>query len=44
VPFIFSGDEAADVGVDHHTPVTDEYPQRGNEFTGNIEKVTIDLK
>jgi hypothetical protein len=44
VPFIFSADETADVGVDHHTPVSDQYPQRGNEFTGKIAKVTIDLK
>jgi hypothetical protein len=44
VPFIFSADETTDVGVDHHTPVSDQYPQRGNEFTGKIEKVTIDLK
>jgi len=44
VPFIFSADETADVGSDHHTPVSDEYPQHGNEFTGRIDKVTIDLK
>jgi arylsulfatase A-like enzyme len=44
VPNIFSADETADVGVDHHTPVSEEYAQRGNEFTGKIEKVTIDLK
>ena len=44
VGFIFSADETADVGSDHHTPVTEEYPQRGNEFTGKIETVTIDLK
>jgi arylsulfatase A-like enzyme len=44
VGFIFSADETADVGSDHHTPVTEEYPQHGNEFTGKIEKVTIDLK
>jgi arylsulfatase len=44
VPFIFSADETADVGSDHHTPVTEEYAQRGNEFTGKIDKVTIDLK
>ena len=37
-------DETADLGSDHHTPVSDEYPQRGNEFTGKIAKVTIDLK
>jgi hypothetical protein len=44
VPFIFSADETADVGSDHHTNVSDEYPQRGNEFTGKIASVTIDLK
>jgi hypothetical protein len=44
VGFIFSTDETADVGSDHHTPVSPEYPQRGNEFTGKIGKVTIDLK
>ncbi len=44
VPFIFSADETADVGADHHTPVSNEYGERGNEFTGKIEKVTIDLK
>ncbi len=43
VPFIFSADETADVGSDHHTNVSDEYPQRGNEFTGEIGSVTIDL-
>ena len=44
VPFIFSADETADVGVDHHTPVSNEYGERGNEFTGKIDKITIDLK
>jgi hypothetical protein len=44
VPFIFSADETTDVGVDHHTPVSNQYAQRGNEFTGKIDKVTIDLK
>jgi hypothetical protein len=44
VPFIFSADETADVGSDHHTPVSDQYAQFGNEFTGKIEKVTVDLK
>jgi len=44
VPFIFSADETADVGSDHHTPVSEEYAQHGNEFTGKIDKVTVDLK
>jgi hypothetical protein len=26
------------------TPVTEEYRERGNEFTGKIEKVTVELK
>ncbi len=41
---IFSLDDAADVGVDEGTPVTDAYIQRHNQFTGKIENVTIDLK
>ena len=44
IPNLISADETADVGADHHTPVTPEYAQHGNDFTGKIEKVTIDLK
>jgi len=44
VPSVFSADETADVGVDEATPVTDDYKERDNEFTGKIEKVTIELK
>ena len=43
-PFLFSADETADVGVDEATPVTEEYAQRGNEFNGQIDKVTVELK
>ena len=43
VGLVFSGDETADVGVDHHTNVTPAYPQRGNEFTGTIDTVTVDV-
>ena len=43
-PFLFSADETADVGVDDATPVTDEYKERDNEFTGTIKKVTVELK
>ncbi len=43
-PFAFSGDEGADVGQDGETPVTDDYNERDNKFTGKIHKVTIDLK
>ena len=44
VGLVFSADETADVGVDHHTPVTNAYGQRGNEFTGEIDKVTVEVK
>jgi arylsulfatase len=43
-PFLFSADETADVGVDEATPVTEEYKERHNEFTGTIAKVTVELK
>jgi arylsulfatase len=45
IPFVFSGDEGADVGEDGETPVVENYgipaPYR---FTGRIDKITIDLK
>jgi arylsulfatase len=44
VPFVFSGDEGADVGVDEATNVTDAYKEGDNRFTGKIHKVTIDVK
>ena len=40
---LFSGDEGADVGVDEGTPVTEDYKDRDNKFTGKIHSVTIDL-
>ena len=43
-PFIFSADETADVGTDEATPVTEEYAEGDNEFTGEIERVTVTLK
>ena len=42
-PFLFSADETADVGTDGATPVTEEYAEGDNAFTGKIEKVTVDL-
>jgi arylsulfatase A-like enzyme len=42
-PFIFSGDEGADVGMDAETAVSNDYKQGDNKFTGKIAKVTIDL-
>jgi arylsulfatase A-like enzyme len=43
-PFIFSADEGADVGMDQDTPVTEDYKQGDNAFTGNIIKVTVETK
>ena len=43
-PFLFSADETADVGVDEATPVTEDYAEGDNEFTGEIETVTVELK
>jgi arylsulfatase len=43
-PNIFSADDAADVGVDEGTNVSSGYPQRGNEFTGEIEKVHVEVR
>jgi arylsulfatase len=43
-PFAFSGDEGADVGVDNETPVSPDYKQGDNKFSGKIEKITISVK
>ncbi len=44
IPNIISVDETANVGVDDETPVTEEYKERDNTFTGMIRKVTIEVK
>lgn len=43
-PMMFSADETADVGVDEATPVTEDYKEGSNKFTGRIEKVTVEVK
>jgi arylsulfatase len=43
-PMMFSADEAADVGVDEGTPVTEAYTAAGSRFTGRIGKVTVEVK
>ena len=43
MPFVFSADEGVDVGTDNETPVTEEYQERNNRFTGTIERVTVEL-
>ena len=40
---IFSADETAGVGVDDATPVTNDYAERENHFTGKIIDVTVDV-
>jgi arylsulfatase len=42
--FVFSADEGVDVGQDGGTPVTEDYRERDNKFTGKIQKVTVELK
>lgn len=41
---VFSPDEGADVGTDDGTPVTEDYKEGNNKFTGKINSVTIELK
>ena len=41
---VFSADEGAGVGMDDATPVTTDYKERDNSFTGKILKVTVDVK
>jgi len=36
--------ETADVGLDAATPVTEDYAQGDNAFTGRIERVTVELR
>jgi hypothetical protein len=41
--YAFSADEGADVGLDGETPVTDDYKEGANTFTGKIQKVVIEV-
>ena len=43
-PYVFSGDEGVDVGVDNETMVSNDYQPGENKFTGKIINVTIDAK
>ncbi len=42
-PFIFSADETEDVGEDLATPVTEDYKEGDNKFTGTIEKIVLTI-
>jgi hypothetical protein len=44
MPYAYSGDEGVDVGTDNETPVTDDYREGDNKFTGTIHKVKVELK
>ena len=41
---VFSADETAGVGLDDATPVSKDYKERDNSFSGKILKVTVDVK
>ncbi len=42
-PFAFSADETCDVGMEAGSPVSPEYPSRGNKFSGEVNWVQIDV-
>jgi arylsulfatase len=44
VPLAFSGDETCDVGMEGGSPVSPDYGPIGNEFTGEVNWVQIDLE
>ena len=43
-PYAYSGDEGVDVGMDNETPVSSDYKERDNKFTGTIKKITVEVK
>jgi len=43
-PNVFSADETANVGVDEATPVTADYKERDNKFTGKIRKIVVEVR
>jgi arylsulfatase A-like enzyme len=44
VPMIFSADETCDVGKETGSPVSPDYGTKGNEFSGQVNWVQIDLE
>jgi hypothetical protein len=42
-PYAFSADEGINVGADHETPVSEDYKQDDNKFTGKIHQVTVEI-
>jgi len=43
-PFVFSADEGAGVGIDDASPVTTDYKEGDNAFTGDILKVVVEVQ
>ncbi len=41
-PYLISLDEGINVGTDHETPVSEDYKEGDNKFTGKLQKVTIE--
>jgi len=41
---LFSADETAGVGIDDATPVTTDYKERDNAFTGKVLKVVVEVQ
>ncbi|HEY3385059.1 MAG TPA: hypothetical protein VGK46_01040, partial [Saprospiraceae bacterium] len=41
-PFFYSADEGVDVGMDGETAVSEDYKEGQNNFTGKINKVTVE--
>jgi arylsulfatase A-like enzyme len=44
IPNVFSTDEGVTIGVDEETPVTKDYPERHNRFTGRLGKVQVEVR
>ena len=42
-PFVFSADETTDIGYEAGSPVSEDYGPSGNEFSGEVNWVEIDL-
>ena len=43
-PYAYSADEGVDVGMDNETPVSSDYQERDNKFSGAIKRITADVK
>ena len=42
-PYAYSADEGVDVGMDNETPVSSDYQERDNKFSGAIKRITVDV-